>query len=100
LVQVLVIGQHEPIEEPIMMFFEDQTLGRIHEPGVSYEDGDDCSYYTNQPAPGQWVAIGITPLNETSGESPTLLVGTGRTELAAIRALHRRCQQRSMAETH
>jgi hypothetical protein len=79
-----------------MSFFEDQTLGRIHDPGIGHADGDDCSYYTNQPAPGQWVAIGISPPSETADAAPRLLVGTGRTELAAIRALHRRCQMRSV----
>lgn len=77
-----------------MSFFEDQTLGRIHDQGIGQADGSDCSYYTNQPSPGQWVAIGISPPSETSDPAPSLLVGTGRTELAAIRSLHRRCHVR------
>ena len=79
-----------------MSFFEDQTLGRIHEPAIDQPDSGDCSYYTNQPSPGQWIAIGITPPNTPPESAPQLLVGTGRTELAAIRALHRRCQMRSV----
>ena len=75
-----------------MSYFEDQTLGRIHDPRTNQQDAGDCSYYTNQPSPGQWVAIGITAPTETTDPAPRLLVGTGRTEIAAIRSLHRRCQ--------
>jgi hypothetical protein len=78
-----------------MSFFEDQTLGRIHDQVVDHPEGSDCAYYTNQPSPGQWVAIGLTPPGQTSDHAPALLVGTGRTELAAIRALHHRCHARS-----
>jgi len=83
----------ERIWERIVSFFEDQTAGRIHEPELGQHDHRDCRFYTSQPSPNQWVAVGITATLKSSADpNHRLLVGTGRSEVAAIRSLHRRCQ--------
>lgn len=51
-----------------------------------------CAYHTDQPAPGQWVAIGEgAALDETGRLVRRLVVGTGPTEATAVDALERRC---------
>lgn len=49
-------------------------------------------YYTSQPAPTQWVAVGLATVRNEDGLAPqtTLLVGTGRTEEAAVHELRGR----------
>lgn len=44
------------------------------------------SYFTSNPAPTQWVALGVVP-------GDRVLVGTGRSEAAAIEALATRYEQ-------
>ena len=66
--------------------------GRVNESLVNGDGNCSCRYYTSQPAPSQWVAVGVTTAEETaSSERHRMLVGTGRTETAAVRALRRRC---------
>lgn len=51
------------------------------------------SYYTSQPAPTQWVAVGTLAAPEDdpwSREFPRMVVGCGRSEEEAIGDLHRR----------
>lgn len=55
-------------------------------------------YVTSQPAPTQWVAIGVV---QRVGEEPLppevrLLVGAGQTEEAAVSSLRRRCMSRAL----
>ena len=58
------------------------------------EETDRCRSFTSQPAPTQWVAVGVTALVQADGTSDhCLLVGTGRTEADAERALRDRCRQ-------
>jgi hypothetical protein len=48
------------------------------------------SYHTAQPAPTQWIAVGVVTTCTPDGLAdcgPSMLVGSGRTEQAAIRAL-------------
>lgn len=57
--------------------------------------GGDLSveYYTRQPSPGQWVAIGTiagSMLDNVAPVLPSMLVGTGVTEYAAIEQLRAR----------
>ena len=56
------------------------------------DDGCAIEYYTLQPAPTQWVAVGraVTSADYVVGPR-SLLVGTGRTEEAAVRDLRGRC---------
>ena len=50
------------------------------------------SYYTSQPAPTQWIAVGVLTASSDVLGVPRrrLLVGAGRDETAAIAALQRR----------
>jgi hypothetical protein len=48
------------------------------------------SYHTAQSAPTQWVAVGVVTIcapDRLADCGPSMLVGSGRTEQAAIRAL-------------
>lgn len=63
------------------------SRGVLGGPGVVVE------YYTSQPAPTQWVAVGIAELRLLRSDEQALkklLVGTGRSEAAAIQALRHR----------
>lgn len=56
-------------------------------------DGLDIAYTTSQPAPTQWVALGLVSAGiDTLGiaSRPRVLVGTGRTEAAALNSLRSR----------
>ena len=75
-----------------MSFGENRTFGCLHDEDVSEDGGHECHYYTSQPAPTQWVAVGVTSLLEAGAPRHRMLVGTGRSESAAVRALRRRCQ--------
>lgn len=49
-----------------------------------------AEYYTSQPAPTQWLAIGVVsiyPIDPGDDRSKQMLVGTGRTETAAVVSL-------------
>ena len=50
------------------------------------------TYYTTQPSPTQWVAVGVLTSARDVDREPhhRLVVGNGRTEAAAIAALRRR----------
>ena len=66
--------------------YEHATLAHQHVPDSV--EGCQIEYYTLQPAPTQWVAVGrrISPVWTRS-----LVVGTGRTEDAAVANLWERC---------
>lgn len=65
-------------------------------------DGLDITYTTSQPAPTQWVALGLIPPDTGTMRTigtigtmgietrPRILVGTGRTEAAALNSLRNR----------
>ncbi|HET7035702.1 MAG TPA: hypothetical protein VFI42_08500 [Thermomicrobiaceae bacterium] len=75
-----------------MSFDDDRSFGHLHDADVS-DDGDhECHYSTSQPAPTQWVAVGVTSLLDQGDPRHRMLVGTGSSEAAAIRALRRRCR--------
>jgi hypothetical protein len=49
-----------------------------------------AEYYTSQPAPTQWLAIGVVstyPEDPGDDRSKQMLVGAGRTEIAAVASL-------------
>lgn len=49
-----------------------------------------AEYYTSQPAPTQWLAIGVVSIHSEDrrgGRAKQLLVGTGRTESTAVGSL-------------
>ena len=52
-------------------------------------------YSTSQPAPTQWVAVAVTSVahREEAVRHPRLVVGTGRTEAAAVAALRQRIRE-------
>lgn len=59
-----------------------------------------ADFYTSQPAPTQWVAVGVvrdTRALPSEAGKPRLLVGTGRSEQAAIYDL--RCRMQSLHVT-
>ena len=49
-------------------------------------------YYVEQPAPTQWVAVGVASLSPSGGRRPIsgLVVGTGRSEAQAVNDLKAR----------
>lgn len=58
----------------------------------SADGGCVIEYYTSQPAPSQWIAVGLARLAGRGEEEPRwMVVGTGRTEATAIMTLRRRC---------
>lgn len=78
-----------------MIFDETQMLHHDdeHADELDMVRGHGCHYYTRQPAPTQWIAVGITSESSATIEvNRRLLVGTGRSETAAVRSLRRRCQ--------
>lgn len=61
--------------------------------GMLDRSGIVAEYYTSQPAPTQWIAVGLVSARTSSGpvhEPRRLVVGTGVTEEIAIDALTRR----------
>ena len=70
--------------------------GVMEHPGVDATPGEPnaagCRYRTAQPAPTQWVAIGVARLLGDDGvPRPRLLVEVGRSEEEAVAALRCRC---------
>jgi hypothetical protein len=58
--------------------------------GVLVRGPATAEYYTSQPAPTQWLAVGLVSTHPATRECPRLqqfLVGTGRTEDSAVSAL-------------
>jgi hypothetical protein len=53
-----------------------------------------AEYYTSQPAPTQWIAVGLVSTLKMPGQRSRrlaqMLVGTGQTEAAAVRVLWER----------
>jgi hypothetical protein len=62
--------------------------------GVMTRGQTMAEYYTSQPAPTQWIAVGFVSTQkippQLSPHLPWLLVGTGRTEDTAINDLWER----------
>ena len=55
-----------------------------------------CQYHTEQPAPAQWIAVGLgNRPDPAGGRWHRLVVGTGATEATAIEDMRQRCQLRS-----
>ncbi len=55
-------------------------------------------YYTTEPSPGQWVAVGTVmfwPISHEAGFPRWMLVGTGRTEKLAVSSLRDRMHEAS-----
>lgn len=76
-----------------MVSVEDRSLSASQKIVAGDSDSHDCRFYTNQPAPTQWVAIGVVaPSAAVTSSHHRMLVGTGRTEAEAISALRRRCR--------
>ncbi len=58
--------------------------------GVLVRGPATAEYYTSQPAPTQWLAVGLVSTHPATRNCPRLqqfLVGTGRTEDSAVSAL-------------
>lgn len=71
---------------------DDVTTVVVHR-GVLVRGPAMAEYYTSQPAPTQWLAVGLVsthPVARTCPQLQQLLVGTGRTEDAAVNALWER----------
>ncbi|HLI51045.1 MAG TPA: hypothetical protein VKU87_04570 [Thermomicrobiaceae bacterium] len=55
----------------------------------------DCliKFETSQPAPTQWIAVGRaeTSLDREGDLLPRMVVGAGRSEAAAVKAMEERC---------
>ena len=71
---------------------DDGTTGVVHR-GVLVRGPARAEYYTSQPAPTQWLAVGLVSTHPATRACPRLqqlLVGTGRTEDAAVNALWER----------
>ncbi|HEU4793741.1 MAG TPA: hypothetical protein VFS96_08790 [Nitrolancea sp.] len=67
----------------------DATTVIVHR-GVLVRGPSTAEYYTSQPAPTQWLAVGLVSTHPATRECPRLqqfLVGTGRTEDSAVSAL-------------
>lgn len=61
--------------------------------GVLVRGPATAEYYTSQPAPTQWLAVGLVSTHPVTRGCPRLqqfLVGTGRTEDSAVNALWER----------
>ncbi|HEX7102885.1 MAG TPA: hypothetical protein VF201_09605 [Nitrolancea sp.] len=61
--------------------------------GTIVYGGRAIDYYTTQPSAGQWIALGVVPLlTGFDGDDAThrVIVGTGRTENAAVDSLRER----------
>jgi hypothetical protein len=69
----------------------DVSAGPIEHWGVFFERGFVTEYYTRQPDPGRWVAVGVvTPPDDVSDPHRLMLVGAGRSEDAALSDLQTR----------
>ncbi len=58
--------------------------------GVLVQGQLSVEYYTSQPAPTQWIAVGLVPARNTlgAGHQPAqMLVGSGQTEDVAVTEL-------------
>jgi hypothetical protein len=61
--------------------------------GILDRSGIVAEYYTSQPAPTQWIAVGLVSARTSSApvqEPRRLVVGTGMTEQIAVDALAHR----------
>jgi hypothetical protein len=73
-----------------------EVLGRSEDlvgPHIVADTEITMEFYTAQPAPTQWIAVGeikIRSRSDTTCCSTSLLVGTGRTAEAAVGALRGR----------
>lgn len=70
----------------------DLTTVVVHR-GVLVRGPATAEYYTSQPAPTQWLAVGLVSTHPSTRACPRLqqlLVGTGRTETSAVSALWER----------
>jgi hypothetical protein len=58
-------------------------------------------YHVDQPAPNQWVAVGLvsTGVGDAAG-AQWLVVETGATEAAAVSALRQRCPRSTAPSVH
>lgn len=58
--------------------------------GVLVHGQLSVEYYTSQPAPTQWIAVGLVPARTTLGtgyQPAQMLVGSGRSEDVAVKEL-------------
>ena len=78
-------------------YVNDVDIHRAYITGCNYV----VDFYVSQPAPMQWVAVGVMVERTSDGFTsrfPSLFVGTGRTEEAAIVALAERLVSLSCGE--
>jgi len=70
----------------------EQVLDRPQPTVQAVHDEARLSYYTSQPAPTQWIAVGVLTSASVEAAEPRrrLVVGTGTNESAAVAALQRR----------
>lgn len=74
--------------------------GAVHR-GVLGRGCAIAEYYTTQPAPTQWLAIGVVSIHSddpSDSRMKQLLVGAGRTESAAVGSLWDRLSTLSLAQ--
>ena len=76
-----------------MMIGKRESATVVMHRGVLAQGQLSVEYYTSQPAPTQWIAVGLVSARTSSGpihEPRRLVVGTGVTEQTAVDALARR----------
>jgi hypothetical protein len=99
-------GVARTIHEGRRQMFDVEPLQGDYEPSqhrLVIDDGTVAVYYTMEPSPLQWVAVGtLSTVDHTGRPSRTcrMLVGCGRTEDAAISDLVQRTTKRLASPAH
>ena len=86
-------GEHESEGPRVDPFDPSGAVGEPIHRGNIVVAGQSFEYYTLQPAPMQWVAVGVMPLDDQTAQMDTthrMLVGNGTTEDEAVAALRER----------
>lgn len=76
-----------------MMTGERESATVVMHRGVLVQGELSVEYYTSQPAPTQWIAVGLVQARITGGtghQPAQMLVGSGQTEDVAVSELSRR----------
>lgn len=86
-----------------MMTGERETATVVMHRGVLAQGQLSVEYYTSQPAPAQWIAVGLISATTAVGVShqpAQMLVGAGQTEEVAVSELSRRLARLEAVAPH
>ena len=97
------VGQFRTREGNSMMIGKRESATVVMHRGVLAQGQLSVEYYTSQPAPTQWIAVGLVParINLGTGHQPAqMLVGSGQSEEIAVSELSRRLARLEAVAPH